>query len=190
MGLQAQLPVAGAPGSTSRPARCSRRRPGRPSAERGSSRSPGARTLSGSTPPWGYTNFSSWPPVDDQVRADLGADAEPVDAGRRGTRAVGLDRDVEAPRHAAPSTAASSSCSSGSPPVQTTMRSSRPPYWPCRLRRRRPGRRRLRTGRRPGRRCRRSRCRRTCRSPVPGPSRGRSTGCTRLNRQNTAGRPA
>ena len=60
-----------------------------------------------------------------RVRAGLRADADPVDPGGRLERAVGLDRDLEA-RGVERVDGGASSCSSGSPPVQTTSGRLRP----------------------------------------------------------------
>ena len=120
-------------------------------------------------PPCGIHELEFVTSSDDQPCTDLRADAEPVDAWRRGTGPVRLDRDVEALR------------------LESARRRRRPAAAVVRRQCRRPSGRRptrrplscdrvreicggLELARRPRRQCRRSPCRRTCRSLVLDPS--------------------
>ena len=127
--------------------------------------------------------------VQHQRRARLGADADPVEC-RAAAPACRWSRPRrEIPRACIASTSGASSCSSGSPPVQTT--SVRRTYL-----RRNAGCQRAdqvgggrESGRRPRRRCRRTRCRRSVQTAL---ARSSSRPLHRLQpakRQNTAGVP-
>ena len=119
----------------------------------------------------------------------LGADADPVDARRRRRCVPLVSTAMAKPRACKASISGGSSCSRGSPPVQTTSRSRAPPphaaATACGQRARRS-----RTGRRPRRPCRRNRCRRRCRRRWRGPARGRSTDCSRRSGRTPPRGPA
>ena len=182
---------AGAPGSTATASvGVGGPRRGRPSAAGRSGRSRARRTRSGSAPACGKTSLSSSPVGEHQSAPALGLTQIQSMPRRDGQGAVGLDRDLEALARAARRSAAASSCSSGSPPVQTTngARRGRAGHrWRATASARLGG---CGTRRRRARRCRRSRCRRTGRRPS---ARSSSRPVHRLQpakRQKTAGRPA
>ncbi len=112
-----------------------------------------------------------------QRRGGLRADADPVEAGRRRLRAVGLDRDREAAgveRVDQRGVELEQRLAAGADDEAVVGVGA-----PRRGDRRGEASRHRRTCRRRGRRCRRNRCRRSCRPRPRGRPRARSTGCTR-----------
>ena len=110
------------PGSTSTAAPCSRP-PGRPSAAGRMAEIEPTKSLGG-RPLLRVDQLQFVPRGEDQRRSGLGAHADPVEAAGGGWVPL-VSTATWNPAACSASTAASSSCSSGSPPVQTTSGGAR-----------------------------------------------------------------